>query len=295
MSPPRTEAERGDRQTLGVAVLGSAPLALFVGIFLIGGLFSLFLVSFWQVRTFDIKPLWTLANYLEVLRDYLPVLAWTMAVAGVVALLTLIVSLPFAYLAAFKAGGRREALIFLVLITIFGGYLVKVYAMKSILGAEGLINSSLLGLGLINEPLSFLIYSPTAVIVTLTNTLVPLAILPLFAAMQNIPYALVEASKDLGASRWRTLREITLPLARPGIVGAFAITFVLAAGDFVTPQLLGGTSGLMVGQVIASRFGVAFDWPVGSALAFVTLASSLMVIAVFALATRRVLGVGRGG
>lgn len=273
-----------------LAALGSAPMVVVVGVFLAGGALSLGLISFWQVRRYEIVPLWTLANYVEALTTYLPVLTWTIVVAAVVALLTTAVSFPFAYVATFKAGSRREVLVFLLLLTIFSGYLVKVYAMKSVLGAEGLINSFLVSFGVIREPLSFLIYSPSAVIMTLTNTLIPLAVLPLFAALQNVPYKLVEASKDLGASRWKTLRYVTLPLARPGIVSAFAISFVLAAGDYVTPQLLGGKSGLMVGQVIASRFGVALDWPVGSALAFTTVAASLVAIVLFAWGARVLLG-----
>lgn len=281
-----TDASVGGRRDVLLAVLGSAPVVVVGGLFLLGGALSLGLISFWQVRRYEIVPLWTLANYVEVLTTYLPVMIWTLVVATVVALLTTVASFPFAYVATFRAGPRREVLVFLLLLTIFSGYLVKVYAMKTVLGAEGLVNSFLMSLGVIREPLSFLIYSPSAVIMTLTNTLIPLAVLPLFAALQNVPYSLVEASKDLGAGRWKTLRYVTLPLARPGIVSAFAITFVLAAGDYVTPQLLGGKSGLMVGQVIASRFGVALDWPVGSALAFTTVAASLLVIWLFAWGTR---------
>ena len=289
MAAGRSAQERaGDRAVLWASI-GSAPAVVFVGLFVAGGLFSLFLVSFWQVRNFDIEALWTLDNYLVVGTDYLGVVTWTLFVAGVVSVLTVVLAVPFAYVATFKAGARREVLVLLILITIFSGYLVKVYAMKTILGSDGLINSLLRAFGLIQEPLPFLIYSPPAVILALTNTLVPLAVLPIFSALQNVPYSLVEASKDLGAGRWRTFLNVTLPLGRTGIVTAFAIAFILSAGDFVTPALLGGPSGLMVGQVVASRFGVAFDWPVGSALAFVTVALALLVIGLVNWLSRLVL------
>ena len=133
-------------------------------------------------------------------------------------------------------------------------------------------------LGLIDEPLPFLIYSNLAVVITLSGLLLPLAVLPLYSAMLNISRDHVEVARDLGARGRHLLRTILLPMALPGVRTAFAFAFLLAAGDFVTPSLVGGTQSQLIGNIIADQFrGIGSNWPLGAALAFVTIAAVLIV------------------
>jgi spermidine/putrescine transport system permease protein len=171
-------------------------------------------------------------------------------------------------------------------VSIFGGYLVRIYAWRSILGEQGLINSFLGSIGLIHKPLGFLIFSQAAVVVGLVNLLLPFAALPLFSAMQNVPKEILEAARDLGGGRLVVFRTIMLPLTATGVRIAFAFAFVLASGDYVTPQLLGGPSGLMIGNAISDQFSTEFNWPLGCALAIVMLLVSLAVCWLFSRLVR---------
>ena len=183
-----------------------------------------------------------------------------------------------AYLMRFVLERRAQLILQLVLISLFSGYIVRIYAWRTILGKQGLLNSGLKWLGLIDQPLEFLIYSNLATVITLSGLLLPLAVLPIYSAMANISREHLEAARDLGSSRWRLIRTILVPMAMPGIRTAFAFTFLLAAGDFVTPALVGGTQGIMIGNVIADQFrGIGSNWPLGAALAFVTMVAVLLV------------------
>jgi spermidine/putrescine transport system permease protein len=210
----------------------------------------------------------------------------TVAVGLVTAAITLLMAWPLSYIATFVFPRHREALFFLVLLSLFGGYLVRIYAWRTILGNEGIVNQTLIAVGFVDKPLTFLLNSRFAVILTLANFLVPLAVLPIFSSMQNLRPELLEAARDLGAGRWRIHRTVTLPLTLPGLMTGFAFAFVLAAGDYVTPSLVGGTSGLMLGNVIASQFTLAANWPFGAALAFVLMAVILLVYGVVTMIMR---------
>jgi spermidine/putrescine transport system permease protein len=195
----------------------------------------------------------------------------------VVALVVVVLAYLFAYLATFTFPRYRELLLFLMLASIFGGYLVRIYAWRTILGDEGLVNSLLLWLGLIERPLRFLLFSRFAVLVTLVNFLLPFGVLPLYGAMQNVPRDALEAARDLGGGPIAVFRTVLLPLTSTGIRIAFAFAFVLSAGDYVTPELVGGTNGIMIGNVINDQFGVAYNWPLGAALAITTLFCVLVI------------------
>jgi spermidine/putrescine transport system permease protein len=131
---------------------------------------------------------------------------------------------------------------------------------------------------LIHKPLRFLIFSQFAVVVTLVNFLLPFGVLPLYGAMQNVPRETMEAARDLGGGPVAVFRTILLPLTSTGIRIAFAFAFVLASGDYVTPALVGGTNGLLIGNAISDQFTIQFDWPLGAALAITTL---LIVLGVY--------------
>jgi spermidine/putrescine transport system permease protein len=174
-------------------------------------------------------------------------------------------------------------LLFTAIINLFGGYLMKIYAWKTILVNEGVLNTALQGLGLIDSPLTFLFYNPGAVVVTLVHFLLPLAILPIYSSLRGITDIEMESARDLGAGAWRTLSDIVIPRCHTGLIAAFALSFLVSVGDYVTPALVGGTIS-MIGSIIQDMFGRALNQPLGSATSFIMLGSSfLIVLAVSAL------------
>lgn len=245
-----------------------APMAFFI------------VLSFWQVDYFELSTEPTLRNYAEVLTDYARVMGFTIVMATATALLTTLLGFVFSYLCRFRAGAWAQPLLFIVLITLFGGYLMKIYAWKTILGNEGVLNTALLALGLIDTPITSLLYSPQAVVVTLMHFSLPFAILPIYASLRGVTDAEVEAARDLGAGRWRILGTIVIPRSQSGIVAGFSFVFLIAAGDYVTPLLVGGKQ-TMIGNLIAPQFGAQFNWPLGAAMSIVMIAAALAVIAVF--------------
>jgi spermidine/putrescine transport system permease protein len=246
------------------AVLFVAPLAYF------------FVISFWRKVLFAMRPDFTFVNYAQVYDQHLGTLIFTLGLAFVVATLTTGLGFTYAYLIRFKAGRWGPALLFISLITMFGGYLVKIYAWMTILGIKGVLNSALLALGVIDEPLPWLYYNAGAVVVTLVNFSLPLAILPIYASMRGITDIEMEAARDLGAGAWRSFSDIVVPRSHVGTIAAFGLTFLLSGGDYLTPQLVGGKVN-MIGVQIAAQFGLIFNWPMGAAMSFVTLGSSFLV------------------
>jgi spermidine/putrescine transport system permease protein len=265
--------------------LGWLPLvpasAWFLLLFL-GPLLVLFAFSFFTFRNLQWVPDFTLENYVEALTDpaFRTILLRTLTVALVVTVCVLMVAYPFTYVITFVFPRQRQALYFLVLVTLFGSYLVRIYAWRTILGAEGVINASLLSLGVIGEPIRELLNSPVAVGIALTTFLVPLAVLPIYSAMQNVSGGVLEAGRDLVAGRFTLVRTIALPLTMPGVRVAAAFTFIAAAADFATPALLGGASGRMAGGAIAIEFGSTLDWPMGAALAVTLIAVLVAAIGI---------------
>lgn len=266
------------------------PACLFLLLFFVGPVAVFFAFSFWTVDGFDLAPVWNLGNYQEALTDpiYQQLFWQTVYTAGIAALVTIVVAYAFAHAIRFHLRAHQEVLLFIVVVALFSGYLVRIYAWRTILGDQGVINQALLALGLIQQPLSFLLFSRIATIIVFVNFLVPMAILPIYAALQNVRDEEIEAARDLGAGAAAAFWRVTLPLAWGGIFSAFALTFIIAAGDYVTPQLVGGASGGMIGRTIASTFGTAFNWPLGAALSFLTLAFVLLILGVLRVASGRI-------
>lgn len=238
----------------------------------------LFVISFWRVKTFRLKPDFTFANYAETFDKYLHPLVFTVAIACAIAVLTTVLAFAYAYVIRFKAGRLGNALLMIALITLFGGYLVKIYAWKTILGTEGILNSALLALGLVAEPLTIFIYNPGAVVVTLTHFLLPLAVLPIYASLRGVRDITLEAARDLGARPARVFLDVVLPQSLPGVSAAFAFCFLIAAGDYVTPRYVGGPYTSMIGDFIEGQFSLKFDWPGGAAMSFSILAACLAAV-----------------
>ncbi|MFN0194056.1 MAG: ABC transporter permease [Aestuariivirga sp.] len=239
-----------------------------------------FVISFWVVDYFELTPAATLVNYREMAERYVGVSVYTLWLSTVTALATVIFGFLYAFIARFKLPGFADLMIFVVLITMFGGYLMKIYAWKTILGNEGVLNSALMAAGIITEPVSALLYSPGAVVVTLLHFGLPFAVLPIYASMRGIKDIELEAARDLGGTSLEIFTTIIVPRCRTGIVTAFSFAFLITAGDYITPLLVGGKQTL-IGNLIAPQFGMQFNWPLGSAMSFVMLAISVVTIFVF--------------
>ena len=213
----------------GVWPLAPAGL-IFVGLFAVP-LAYFFVISFWSVRARIMRPDLTLQNYAATWTEYGDTLVSTLLIALGISLATSALAFGFAYVIRFRAGRWANPLLFLTLITLFGGYLVKIYAWKSILGRDGILNLALIKLGLIDQPLSVFIYNANGVVITLTYFLLPFAVLPIYSSLRAIDDATLEASRDLGAGPFTTLRRIVLPQCQRGLVVAFVFTFLISAGD----------------------------------------------------------------
>ena len=256
-----------------------APASLvFLGLF-VAPLVYFLIISFWSVKARMMRPDLTVANYLAAVTEYGDVLFSTLAIAGAIALVTTLLAFGFAYVIRFKAGPLGPLLLFVTLITLFGGYLVKIYAWKSILGIDGILNMALTGTGLLSEPSGAFIYSTNAVVITLTYFLLPYAVLPIYGALRSIEDSTLEAARDLGARPLAVMRDIVVPQCEGGVLVAFTLAFLISAGDYVTPQFVGGGAAMM-GRFIESEFSTHFDWPMGSAMSFTVLATSLLAVLV---------------
>jgi spermidine/putrescine transport system permease protein len=268
------------------------PGGAFYGLAFLVPLGLLVAYSFFYADQFAyrVRPAFILGNYRAAVTVglYVQLMLRTVVLGLIVTAIVLLVGYAYAYIATFTFPRRRELLLFLLVVSIFGGYLVRIYAWRSILGDQGLINSFLTSIGVIHKPLGFLIFSQLAVVIGLVNLLLPFAALPLFSAMQNVPRETLEAARDLGAGSVVVFRTILLPLTATGVRIAFAFAFVLASGDYITPQLLGGTNGLMIGNAISDQFTTQFNWPLGCALAIIMLLVSLAVCWLFSRLLRLV-------
>ena len=242
--------------------------AFFIAFFLVP-LLGLLAMSFFRLVDFEPVADFTLSNYAEVLTNsvHARLALRTIQAATIVTAIVLLVSFPFAYTLNFVFRRHRQILFFLVLVSLFGGYIVRIYAWRSILGNQGVINQGLMALSIVDEPVRQLLNSMYAVGASLVNFLVPLGVLPIYAAMQNVSPGIAEAARDLGASRLRAARQIVLPLSMRGVRAAAAFVFIATLGEWVTPRLLGGTEDLLIGNRIEYYFGSSLEWPAGAALA----------------------------
>ena len=244
------------------------PPLVWVAVFLLVPYAFLFCYSFWSVSGQNVVHEWTLANYRELLHNpmYGSVLARSAQIAATVTLLSVLLGFPLAYFISFHCSRRKDLLYQLVIIPLWVSYLVRAYAWKTILGSDGVLNSLLQFLHLSHEPLGFLLYSPLAVLITLTHIYVAFAFLPIYTALEHIPRNLVEAARDLGASGPRMFWTVIFPLSLPGVIAGATFAFVLSLGDFLAPLLVGGPSGIMISNIVVSLFGAAFNWPLGAAV-----------------------------
>jgi spermidine/putrescine transport system permease protein len=260
------------------------PLA-WVTLFLLVPYLLMFCYSFWAVASGNVVHQWNLGNYHDLLAKevYRDTLLRSLWIATRVTIFALLLGYPLAYFLSFHAGARKDLLYQLVIIPLWVSYLVRAYAWKTILGTDGVLNTLLQFFHITRHPVDSLLYSPFAVVLTLTHIYTPFVVLPIFAAMEHVPRNLVEASHDLGASPTQTFWRVVFPLSAPGMVAGATFAFVLSLGDFLAPQLLGGPSGIMISNIVVSLFGAAYNWPLGAAISFCIL---LLVVSLLVLAER---------
>jgi spermidine/putrescine transport system permease protein len=279
-------------------LLMSPTLALML-VLLIVPIVALVLVSFWTQDLYSMDTTFTLDNYWHLIEPSTTATYWwgipfpfldpvyaillvksiflsLMATAGVV-----FTAYPMAYFLAFRV--TKHKILWLILITIpfWTSYLLRVFAWKIVLGYNGVINSGLISLGIIHKPLEFLLYSPFAVVITLAHAWAAFAILPIYVSLEKIDRSLLEAATDLGYKPMARFWHVTLPLSAPGTIATSLLVFIPTVGDYVTPSLVGGSGGSMVGNAIQILFGRANDAPLGSALSLVMMLVVTLIVLVF--------------
>ena len=221
----------------------------------------------------------TIANYTSALTDptYLKLALYSFGLGALAAIACLVLGYPVAYFISFRLTRGRYIALFLVVVSLFTSYLVRLYAWYTILGEHGVINDALIRLGVISTPLMFLLFSRWAVLTAFVNIFLPYTILMLTSSMQNIRKDLLENARDLGASPLRTFSRIVLPLSMTGAIGALVYTFILTSGDYITPALLGGTQSTAIANVVSDQFLALGNRPEGAAISFMMLAVFFVV------------------
>lgn len=274
---------------------GKSRLLLFLSIialpvFLVGiPIGNFFVMSFWQVTDGQIVASATLENYVKFLsnRAYWGTFLFTIWLCLKVAGIGVLIGYPVSYFIWRLNGRLKYTLLLLLILPLFMSYIVKIYTMRSILGLNGFLNQILISTGILESPSLLFLYNRTAILITMAVIFLPFVILPIFLALERIPQNLINASADLGASAFFTFRRVIVPLTLPGTIAGALFTFVLALGDFVTPQMVGGPNGFTFGRVIWSQFGLAYDWPFGAALAVILFCFALTIILMAGFATRK--------
>jgi len=261
----------------GLLLLG--PALILLGITVIVPFALMGAMSFWQQIGFDYADSWSLGNYISIFSEplYTTLLLRSLGMAMAATLLTVALVYPMAYFLAFHV--HRNKLVWLIILTLpfWTSYLLRVFAWRVILGYEGVINSGLIELGLIGEPLTVLLYSRTAVIITLAHAWAAFALLPIYVSLEKIDRSLLEASADLGEGPVMRFFRVVLPLSMPGVIAGTFLMFIPTVGDYVTPSLVGGPDARMIGNLIQLQFGTINNWPMGAALAITMILAITLV------------------
>lgn len=277
------ERLRDSENFRGYMLLLPTLLLLLVAIVL--PLVAIVVLSFWTQNYFEISKTFTFRNFSTVFDVgsnplYLRLLGRSITISAVATAIVIATAYPMAYFLAFRVKTNKLIWIFLVTIPFWTSYLLRIFAWKVILGFNGLINSSLIKLGVIAEPLTLLLYNPIAVTIALAHAWAPYAILPIYVSLGKIDESLLEAAQDLGDSSFRRFRRIVLPLSAPGTCAAALLVFIPTVGDYVTATLLGGPKGMMVGNIIQSLFGKENNAPLAAALSVTMMASMTLIVCV---------------
>ncbi|AUM74089.1 ABC transporter permease [Paracoccus jeotgali] len=288
MSAPRIDTEA--RQGLTMV----SPPLIYAVLVLAAPLATILAYSFFRDGYLEVIHEFTFENYRAVLSDpvFHKILLRSLWVALAVTAATVLLAFPVAYFLSFVVPPERKALwIFLITIPFWTSYLIRVFLWKVILGHNGVINATLTGIGVIDEPLSFLLFNVQAMVITLAHAYAPFAILPIYVALEKIDRSLLEAGRDLGESRMMTFWRVTLPLAMPGVIAASLIVFIPTIGDYVTPELIGGGKIPMIANMVQKQMLALDNRPLGSAVAVTAMLIVAILSVLFLLLNRRFLRV----
>jgi spermidine/putrescine transport system permease protein len=276
-------AKRRPEWLAGVWLIGPT-LLIVIGMMLVP-LGGILVVSFWTQTGFELEATWTLDNYALLFQPeghlYRVLIVKSLWMSLLATTAVVLLAYPMAYFMAFRI--ERGKLIWIILLTVpfWTSYLLRVFAWKVILGFNGVINSGLKAIGLIDKPLEFLLYNPASVTITLAHAWAAYAVLPIYVSLEKIDRSYLEAATDLGDSRWKRFWRITFPLSLPGTIAAILLVFIPTVGDYITPTLVGGPSGIMIGNSIATQFIKANNTPLGAALSCVMMLAITVTVCIF--------------
>ncbi|MGB3831149.1 MAG: ABC transporter permease [Mesorhizobium sp.] len=287
-------ARAADRRDIRDRWLLSAPALVIIFVAAIGPLFVMLAYSFMvkgdygdvKFGTFSLDG-WTSVLFQRDIFDdtlgladaHLTILWRSISLSFYTTVLTLIFGFPTAYFIATRPPQARDVWIFLVTIPFWTNLLIRTFAMQQVIRNEGLINTALISLGIVDRPIQIM-NTDTAIMLGMIYVYLPLMVLPLYASMEKLDFRLVEAGYDLYASRWQVLRRIILPLVKPGVIAGSILVFIPSLGAYVIPRVLGGGKNMMLGNLIELQFGSGRNWPLGAAIS-ITLMALVMIALLF--------------
>ena len=285
----RRSTKRADKLRQGLVRLVVTIVCLGLpGLFIVAPIGTFIVYSFWQNQNGQLVRRFTFDNYLSFFSNttFLQVYGSTILLCLTATALNLAIGFLIALFIYRRNERIRFGLALCFMMPLLTSYIIKIYAVRGILGHRGVLNELLLATGLVREPITSLIFSPTATFIAFIVLYLPFSVLPIYLSMDRIPRSLGAASADLGGSVLDEIRHIVWPLSIPGVIVAAVFGFVMTFGDFVTPQMVGGVNGFTFGRIVFTQFGVALNWPLGAALAVILLVTAVAVVALAALASR---------
>ncbi|MCB4769788.1 ABC transporter permease [Ancylobacter sp. Lp-2] len=300
-------AKHAERESIRRRWWLSAPALVIVFVAAIGPLFVMLAYSFMAKGDYgDVKfGQYSLDGWFSVLfqRDmfddtvtladaHLSIFWRSLKLSIITTALTLLLGFPTAYFIATRPRHTREIWVFLITIPFWTNLLIRTFAMQQVIRNEGILNTLLRTLGIIDQPLQIM-YTDWAILFGMVYVYLPLMVLPLYASMEKLDFRLIEAGYDLYAGRWAVLRRIIIPLVKPGIVAGSILVFVPSLGAYVIPRVLGGGKNLMLGNLIELQFGAGRNWPLGAAIS-ITLMALVMVAMLFYVRNASRSGAGHG-
>jgi spermidine/putrescine transport system permease protein len=265
-----------------------APALLLMAAAIIFPIGMTLVMSTWSLSGYDTVTTPGASNYTAMVENpmFRVLILRSLTIALTCTAVTVLLCYPMAYYVAFHAGRHKALWLIVLTLPFWTSYLLRVFAWKVVLGYEGVLNTALMGLGIVDEPVAALLYSQTAVTIVLAHSWAAFAILPIYVSLEKIDRSYLEAAADLGDSPARRFWRITFPLSLPGVVAGFVMMFVPTVGEYITPAMVGGPDGMMIGNLIQAMFGPMNNWPAGAALAVVMMLTIGLAGLVFVLLDR---------
>ncbi len=291
-APSRRRAWMRSEEARGLAMI--SPTFLYALALLFLPVLIVIAYSFWTQNYLEIDRTFTLENYRQALTEpiYRDLFVRSLWISLTVSVVTVVFSYPVAWFISFHGGVHKNLWLFLITVPCWTSYLLRVMSWKVILGYGGVMNTGLISMGLIDKPVTSLLYNSNAVVITLVHSWAAFAILPIYVSLQKVDRTLIEATRDLGDNRIKAFFRITLPLSLPGVISAFLIVMIPTVGDYVTPRLVGGKDGVMIATAIQAQFGKGANWPLGAALSVTTMVlvslSAAAIVLALKFAIRRI-------